>query len=147
VTEPVEAVNIPPEAAVYDGVVPFHDCDPLGIVWHGHYYKYLELARTVLLAKYRLDVPDLAALGHPLLMIETRCRHVFPLRYGERYRVKAWLIDHELRIHIGYEIENLTHARRTARAWTTLVTTDREGNMLLATPDVLRDRIEGKTHA
>ena len=29
--------------------VPFHDVDALRIVWHGHYYKYLELARTQLL--------------------------------------------------------------------------------------------------
>jgi acyl-CoA thioester hydrolase len=140
-------VKIPADAAVYDGLVPFHDCDPLGIVWHGHYYKYLELARTRLFAERRLDVPDLQALGHPLLMIETRCRHAFPLRYGERFRVRAWVIDHELRIHLGYEIHNVTHDRRTARAWTTLVTTDREGNMLLATPDEIRRRIMGKTDA
>jgi len=27
--------------------VPFHDVDALRIVWHGHYLKYLELARTL----------------------------------------------------------------------------------------------------
>ena len=29
--------------------VPFHDVDVLQIVWHGHYYKYMELGRTALL--------------------------------------------------------------------------------------------------
>ena len=29
--------------------VPFFDCDPLGVVWHGHYFKYLELARSAML--------------------------------------------------------------------------------------------------
>ena len=28
--------------------VPFHDIDGMGIVWHGHYFKYLEIARTKL---------------------------------------------------------------------------------------------------
>ena len=28
--------------------VPFHDIDGLGIVWHGNYFKYFELARTEL---------------------------------------------------------------------------------------------------
>ena len=27
--------------------MPFHDVDALHVVWHGHYYKYLELAREV----------------------------------------------------------------------------------------------------
>ncbi len=27
--------------------VPFHDVDPAGIAWHGHYFKYLELARDL----------------------------------------------------------------------------------------------------
>ena len=29
----------------------FHDLDPMNIVWHGHYIKYLELARCALLAR------------------------------------------------------------------------------------------------
>ncbi len=26
--------------------IPFHDVDLMGIVWHGHYAKYLEVARA-----------------------------------------------------------------------------------------------------
>lgn len=134
-------MKIPAGAAVYEGAVPFHDCDPLGIVWHGHYYKYLEHARTKLLARHRLDVPDFLSMGHRLLMIETRCRYAFPLRYGERYAVHAWFIDTDMRLHVGYEVRNLTHDRRAARAWTVLVVTDAEGNMLLETPREIRRRI------
>lgn len=134
-------MKVPPDAIVYEGAVPFHDCDPLGIVWHGHYYKYLEHARTVLLTGYRLDVGDFMALGRKLFMIETRCRHVSPLHYGDRYRVRSWLIDFEQRLHIGYEVWNVTTDRRAAKAWTTLVTTDQEGNMLIVTPRDVLDRI------
>lgn len=134
-------VKIPADAAVYEGTVPFHDCDPLGIVWHGHYYKYLENARTVLLSRHGLDVRDFIEIGHRLLMIETRCRHAYPLRYGDQYRVHAWFIDTEMRLHIGYEVRSVTHDRRAARAWTTLVVTDREGNMLLETPHEVRRRL------
>ena len=35
--------------------VPFHDVDRLGVVWHGHYFKYFELARTRLLRAIGLD--------------------------------------------------------------------------------------------
>jgi len=127
---------------VYTGEVPFHDCDPLRIVWHGHYYKYLELARTALMRRHGLDVADFIDLGHGLLVIESRCRYAFPLRYGDRYRVRAGFIDWEQRIHIGYEVWNATHDRRSAKAWTTLVATDGEGVMLLETPALVRARIE-----
>ena len=35
----------------YEFVVPFFDVDSMRIVWHGHYCKYLELARCKLLDK------------------------------------------------------------------------------------------------
>ena len=31
--------------------IPFHDVDVIGVVWHGHYFKYLEIARCALLEK------------------------------------------------------------------------------------------------
>lgn len=134
-------MKVPPDATVYEGTVPFHDCDPLGIVWHGHYYKYLELGRTELFKRYRLDMRDFIDLGYRLVMIETRCRHAFPLRYDERFRVHAWLQDVEQRLRIAYQIDNVTRERRAARAWTTLVVTTRDDEMLMETPDEILARI------
>ena len=31
--------------------VPFYDLDPMNVVWHGNYVKYLEVARCDLLSK------------------------------------------------------------------------------------------------
>ncbi len=135
--------SLPPSEsrASYEGVVPFHDCDPLGIVWHGNYYKYLEIARTILLKRHSLDVPDFIRLKFGLLVSESRCRHSAPLRYEDRFRVSAWLVDSDMRLRVAYEIENLTTARRAARAWTTLVTTDADGNMLWETPHEIQERL------
>jgi len=58
--------------------VPFHDVDGLQVVWHGHYLKYFELARTALMRSRHLDVQDLTALGYRQLVVETQCRHTFP---------------------------------------------------------------------
>jgi len=134
-------VKIPADATVYEGVVAFHDCDPLGIVWHGNYYRYLEHARTALLSRYRLDVQDFVDMDRRLLMIETRCRHASPLRYGDRFRVSAWFIDTEMRINVGYQIHRVEDGRRVARAWTVLVVTDHDFNMSLETPDEVQRRI------
>jgi acyl-CoA thioester hydrolase len=123
--------------------VPFHDVDALRLVWHGHYSKYLELARTELLRSRRLDVPDLLELGLGFIMIESGCRYAAPLRYGDRVRVAAWFRDVRHRVFIAYEVTNLTHRRRAAWGHTVLATTDAEGRMLLATPPAILDRLSG----
>jgi acyl-CoA thioester hydrolase len=121
--------------------VPFHDLDALQIVWHGNYLKYLEIARTALMRSRGLDVEQIVAAGYRQVVIETKCRYAFPLRYGDRFRVDAWFRDVDNRLNIGYEIFNLTHRRRSLHGHTILVTTDPEGRMLLETPHVLLDRL------
>lgn len=121
--------------------VPFHDVDPLGVVWHGHYYKYFELARTRLLRERGLDAGELIGPRFRFYVIESRCRHSFPLRYGERARVAAWVRDSRHRVHIQYEITNLAHGRRAARGFTSLATLDAEENLLLETPDEIQRRL------
>jgi len=123
--------------------VPFHDVDLVRVVWHGHYYKYLELARTAFMRDRKLDVPDLMAMRYGMLVIESGCRHVAPLRYGDRVRVSAWLKDWAHRIHIAYEMTNGTTGRRAARAHTVLVTTRPDGEMLHCTPEEILERLVG----
>lgn len=123
--------------------IPFHDVDALGIVWHGHYFKYLELARTKLLRSVGLDAGDLVGPRYRFVVAEARCRFAHPLRYGERARVDAWLRDVRNRVHVAYEITNLTHGRRSARADTILVTLDARGRLLLETPDAILARLDG----
>ncbi len=132
----------PPASAVsIELEIPFHDVDLLQVVWHGHYHKYLELARTALLRARGLDAADLVALGYRFYVVESHVRHVFPMRYAERLRVTAWLCEVENRIGIAYELTNLTHGRRCAWASTVLVTTNADGVLCLETPPSLLDRL------
>src|SRR4029453_6655862 len=121
--------------------VAFHDGDSVGIVWHGHYYKYLELARTALLRARNLDASDLIALGFGMVRIESRCRHVAPLRYGDRARVVAWFRDVSHRICIDYEIRKVGCGSRVARAQTVLATVTLDGRLLLCTPPEIGERL------
>jgi acyl-CoA thioester hydrolase len=36
--------------------VPFHDLDPLNVVWHGNYLKYFDIARFGLFAEAGIDL-------------------------------------------------------------------------------------------
>lgn len=126
----------------HDFEVPFHDVDVLRIVWHGHYYKYMELGRTALLRARGLDVLDIEGLGHRLLVVDSHCRHTWPLGYGDRARVSAWFVSVAPRLVIAYRIRNLTHDRCSARGQTILITTDADGHMLPETPDALLQRLQ-----
>jgi acyl-CoA thioester hydrolase len=101
----------------------------------------MEIARTQLLRAHGLDGMQMIELGYTLYVIESRCRYAFPLRYGDRFRVTAEIVDVDNRINIAYEIFNLTHGRRSARGKTALVTTDIDGNMFLETPEVVRRKL------
>ena len=121
--------------------VPFHDSDGLGIVWHGHYFKYFELARTRLLRSVGLDAGDIIGPRFRFLVVESHCRHVAALRYGDRIRVAAWFGDVRHRIRIAYEAVHLESGRRAARGHTILATTDLEGRLVLETPHGIVERI------
>jgi acyl-CoA thioester hydrolase len=121
--------------------IPFRHVDSLGVVWHGHYFSYMEEARQVLLRSCGLDVGDLIGPRYGFYVIDSRCRHTFPLFYRDRVRVTAWVRDVEHRVNIGYELHNLTHERRAARGHTILATTDLERNLLLVTPDAIVRRL------
>ncbi len=122
--------------------VPFHDVDAMHIVWHGNYYKYFEIARTALLRSKGLDVLEIMPGHYQLVIIESKCRYVYPLRYGDRFRVDCWFEDVDVRLNIAFEIVNLSAARRTAKGHTILATLDASGKLLLATPDAILQRLQ-----
>lgn len=131
----------PPSAVAVELEVPFHDVDLLEVVWHGHYPKYLEVARTALLRSRRLDAADMRVLGYRFYVTESHIRHVLPMRYGDRVRVAAWFRDVENRLDIAYDIANLSCQSRCTEASTVLVTTTAEGTLCLATPDPILERL------
>jgi acyl-CoA thioesterase FadM len=45
------------------------------------------------------------------------------------------------RLHVDYEITNLTRGQRAARAHTILATTDLTGRLLLRTPEAILERL------
>lgn len=128
-------------AVTVEDEVQFYDCDPLFVVWHGRYFKYLEKARQALLRTFDLDVPQVRALGYRMYVTDARCRYMFPLGYGETVRVTAWITELTPLLRVAYEVYNVTHARRAARAHTVIATTDGQGNLLTRIPDDVAERL------
>ena len=130
-----------PHETRIESEVPFHDVDPMQIVWHGHYYKYFEVARTKLLRSLGLDAGEIIGELYLLMVSDSSCRYIDPLKYGERFEVAAWFEDVENRLCIDFEIQNLSSRRRCARGRTVLVSVDLEGRLLVKTPRAILGRI------
>lgn len=120
--------------------VAFHDVDALGVVWHGHFYKYFELARTALLRTRQLDVNDLAAFGVRVVVVESRCRYLRALRYGDVFTVTATLAETSPRVLIRYSIR-AHDGTAVARGHTSLVALGDDGTMLTEVPDAIVSRL------
>lgn len=134
-------MSVPDHAIELELEVPFHDCDPLFVVWHGRYFQYMQMAHTALLRSRQLDVPDLVSMGYRMFVTDTRCRYTFPLHFGDTVRITAWFAATAPLIRVAYTMRNVTKDRATARAFTVTATTDRSGKLLPTTPDDVLARL------
>lgn len=121
--------------------VPFHDCDPLGVAWHGRYFEYFEAARCELLTSVGLDVPHVRDLNLRMYVSEVRCRYSSPVRYGDEIKVWAWFSEIGPILKVSYDIENLNTRRKCVRAYTRLALTDATGRFLSELPEVVASRL------
>src|SRR5690606_15969157 len=55
-------------------VVPFFDIDMMNVVWHGHYVKYLEVARCALLDQIGHNYTQMLASGYGWPVIDLQLR-------------------------------------------------------------------------
>lgn len=129
-------------AASAEITVPFHDLDPVNVVWHGHYAKYLEIARDELMDRIGYGHAEMLASGYVWPVVEMRVRYLQAARLRQRLRVRAAIVDYEARLKIAYEVSDAATGRRLTRAHTVQVAVRIDtGEMLFSTPAVLRERI------
>lgn len=122
--------------------VPFHDVDAMEVVWHGHYVKYLETARTQLLRELDYDYPQMRESGYLWPVVDCRLKYVRPARYGQTITVVARLVEYENRLKIDYEIFDASKTRLT-RAHTVQVAVAAGAAALeFVSPPALCQRIE-----
>ena len=99
--------------------VPFHDCDPMHVVWHGNYFKYFEIARDGLLFKLGVDLQSYFEKEKFLFpIVKTSVKHIFPLRHRDEFICKANLLDARFKISFSFEIRLLLDNKLCARGKT-----------------------------
>jgi acyl-CoA thioester hydrolase len=116
----------------------FHDLDPMEIVWHGHYVKYLELARTALLRHFGYDYPQMRASGYAWPIVDLQLKYIASAVYDQRLRVRAEIVEWENRLRIAYLISDAATGQRLTKAQTTqLAVKLQTGQMQYVCPPIL----------
>ena len=118
--------------------IPFHDVDVMRVAWHGHYAKYMEIARCELLEKIDYNCPQMEDSGYAWPVIDMRVRYAQPLRFQQKVRVTASLVEWENRLKVNYLIADAESGQRLTKAYTVQVAVDvASGEMLYASPEIL----------
>ncbi|MDP5009101.1 MAG: acyl-CoA thioesterase, partial [Glaciimonas sp.] len=88
--------------------IQFYDLDPMEIVWHGNYVKYLEQARCALLDTINYNYPAMQASGYAWPVIDLHLRYAHPATFGQQIKVNASIIEWENCLKIAYLITDVT---------------------------------------
>ena len=122
--------------------VPFHDCDPMGVTWHGCYVAYLEAARSALLNHIGYNVRQMTASGYSWPIVDLKMKYVKTTTFGQRLIVCAELEEYENRLKIAYTIADRASGEIVTKATTIQVAVEHSrAEMLFVSPQVFLDKV------
>ena len=131
------------ESVIID--VPFHDCDPMQVVWHGNYARYFEVARSALLRKMDYDYEDMSNSGYVWPIVDMRVKYISSARYAQHIKVEANLVEFDPRLKIDYVITCVATGKKLTKASTTQLAVDMATQELqFAAPKVLIQKMSGE---
>jgi acyl-CoA thioester hydrolase len=120
----------------------FFDLDPMEIVWHGNYVRYLETARCALLDSIGYNYPQMKESGYAWPVVDLHLRYVKPAVFGQRLTVYAAIVEWESQLKIDYLITDTVTGHRLNRASTTQVAVDMTTHeMCFISPPILFEKL------
>lgn len=86
--------------------IQFNDLDPMNIVWHGNYVKYLEHARCDLFKLLNYTYMDMYNDNYMYPIAKMDLKFIKPVTFGDEIEIETTLEEIEPAIIISYEIFN-----------------------------------------
>lgn len=121
----------------------FYDLDPMEVVWHGNYVRFLELARCELLDHIGYNYEEMRATGYLWPIVDIRLRYIRPIRRAQTVIVSATLAEYEHRIRIDYRVRDAASDDVLTKARTDQVAVDAAtGELCLQSPQTLIDKVQ-----
>ena len=86
--------------------IPFYDLDPMNVVWHGNYIKYLEDARCDMFKKINYTYTDMQEekIAYPIAKMDLK--YIKSCKFGQKIKITTLLEEIEPCIIIKYIIKD-----------------------------------------
>jgi len=124
----------------------FFDLDPMNIVWHGNYARFLEQARCEMLDRLDYNYTQMRESGFAFPIVEMRVKYVAPIRFRQDFVVTTTLVEYENRLRFDYIIRDLASGTVLTRARTIQVAVRIDtGELCLECPPVLIEKVQAAT--
>ncbi|MEO7305901.1 MAG: acyl-CoA thioesterase [Ferruginibacter sp.] len=122
-------------------LVRFNEADPLGIVWHGHYIRYLEDGREAFGNMHGIGYLEVYKLGFVIPVVSVQCDYKRSLRYGDRVIVETKYIPTEAaKMKFTYRLFNAATGELVATGSSVQVFLSKDDSVLqLANPPFFED--------
>ena len=122
--------------------IPFFDCDPMAICWHGHYVKYFELARCDLFDKIDYNYRTMRDSGYSWPIIDLQIRYMQPMQFEQNIVIEAGIVEYENYLKIKYEIRDQKSEQRLTKGTSKQVAvTIADAEMQIVSPAILREKL------
>ncbi len=87
--------------------VNYFDTDKMGVVWHGNYIKYFEIAREELFRSVGLPYDEVEKAGVMMPIVDVAVEYRLPAHYNEVLNAEARVLEApRSRIRVEYTISN-----------------------------------------
>ncbi|MCP4121055.1 MAG: acyl-CoA thioesterase [Bacteroidetes bacterium] len=134
-------VNRQPEGNIFAECtirVRFNEVDQLGIVWHGHYFRFFEDGREAFGDKYNIDYMSVYGQGYSIPIVEMHCFNLKPLKYQDQCELRTtYKMTNAAKIIFEYHLYKVKNGEKSlvATGKTVQVFVKKDGNLELVNPD------------
>jgi acyl-CoA thioester hydrolase len=123
----------------------YYDVDPMKVVWHGNYIKYMEKARCALLDSIGFNYEQMEDSGYMWPIVSLKLKYIKPIYYNQKFIIRATLLEYINRIRIGYIIFDPASKSILNKAETIQMAIDlTTGKSLFVSPQCLVDAVRVK---
>ncbi|OBU35262.1 acyl-CoA thioesterase [Photobacterium phosphoreum] len=121
----------------------FQDADPMGVIYHGNYFRFFEEVRRLLMEKIDYSYHQMQASGYLWPIIDTRVKYVKPIPFDHKIRITATLTEWENRLRVDYIIYDANTNIRMTKGYTMQVAVGINNHeMCFVSPTVFTDKIK-----
>lgn len=123
--------------------VQFYDLDPMNVVWHGNYVKYLEEARCDMLNKLGYTYEDMKKDGFAYPVATMEMKYIKPCVFNQVIKVVSTVVEIEPCLIIKYTIYDNKTGEKLFKAKTMQICIDMQTKQsVYTTPPNLKKVID-----